>query len=203
MSLKKIDFVLAGICLTTLIVGCRRTEEVSPTAQTEPRPLLKIENTPLPESMRLKSDDESLRRHPAELVVERFLEAMFQGQEETVRSYLTATARRKGEKMGIPFSFRPNPSATFTLHGTAVKGDVGAYVQTTLEDVDDQGHRESAEIVWVVASTTEGWRVAGAAVSLFAGQEKTVLSFEDPGAAQQAIDEAIDRERQRKIARNH
>lgn len=128
--------------------------------------------------------------HAAELVVDRFLQAMLRGENKTLRSMLTPTARKQGEEKGIPFSPSPSPTASYSIRTTIPKENIGAYVVSTLTDIDEQGRRESAEIIWVVARTGEGWRIAGAAVALFEGQEKTVINFEDPDAARRAIAEA-------------
>jgi len=132
----------------------------------------------------------STSQHPAAVVVENFLTAILCGDNSTIRALLTPLARQKGDEKGIPFSPPASPTASFAVLKTTEQGEFGAYVYTDLADSDGQGGKESAEIIWVVAKTEEGWRVAGAAVSLFEGQDKTVINFEDPDAAQQAIADA-------------
>jgi hypothetical protein len=120
-------------------------------------------------------------------IVSKFMTAMFQGESQTVRALLTPTARQKGEEMGISFAPQTTHTASFTIDQTIPQGKQCAYVHTTLTDLNEQGEKESVEIIWIVAKHEEGWRISGAAVALFAGQDKTLLNFEDPVAAQHAI----------------
>lgn len=124
-------------------------------------------------------------------IVDRFLHAMLHGENETVRDLLTETARKKGAKYNVPFAPSASETASYRIEKTVPQGEIGAYVHSVLTDLDEHGRSESAEIVWIVAKTEAGWRIAGAAVSLFAGQEKTVINFEDPEAAQNAIAAAV------------
>ncbi len=141
----------------------------------------------------------------ADQVAFEFFRAVLDGNEETVRSLLTPRARQRGEEHGMPFSAKPSTTATFTLDRTEHRGELGAYVYSTLTDSDGQGGFARAEIVWLVTQTSEGWRIAGAAVVLFEGQEKTVLDFENPEAAREAIASAERREwdRRKKNAVGH
>ena len=130
---------------------------------------------------------------PDEMIVQvtrDFLTSMLQGNDEKLRSLLTPLARKKGQELGIPFSPPASDTATFTIDDVAMQGDQGAYVFSTLTDKNPRGVNESAEIIWVVAKTNEGWRIAGAAVSLFDGVAKTIINFEDPEAAKKAIADA-------------
>lgn len=139
---------------------------------------------------RLECPQPLVEEHPAREIVNLFMQALLRGENETVRNLLTPLARQKGREQRIPFTTPPSGTASFQLHGLTLHGSIGAYVQTTLTDLDEQGRTESAEIVWIVAKTNEGWRVAGAAVSLFDGQDKTIINFEDPEASQHAIAQA-------------
>jgi hypothetical protein len=126
-------------------------------------------------------------RYSATDIVSRFMTAMFQGESQTIRALLTPTARQKGEEMGIPFAPKTTHTASFTIDQTIPQGKNCTYVHTTLTDLNEKGEKESVEIVWIVAQKPEGWRISGAAVALFDGQDKTLLNFEDPEAAQNAI----------------
>lgn len=138
--------------------------------------------------------------HPAIKVCAEFLNALLDEDDTTLRELLTPLARMRNEDLGIPFSSSNNLNATFEMHGITLFDQHGAYVQSTLTNTDEQGEKESVEIVWIVAKTSNGWRIAGAATTLFDGQDKTVLNFEDPEAAKKAIAEAerLDLEHQRK-----
>lgn len=134
----------------------------------------------------------------AEDATRRFFHAVLAGDEATIRSLLTPEARRRADEQGIPFSPEPSRTASFTLDRAEYRDELGAYVYTTLTDRAPGTGPASTEIVWLVAKTTEGWRVAGAAMTLFDGQEKTVIDFEDPESARAAIAAAERREIERR-----
>jgi hypothetical protein len=120
-------------------------------------------------------------------IVSKFMTAMFQGESQTIRALLTPTARQKGKELGIHFAPQTTHTASFTIDQTIPQGENCVYVHTTLTDLNEKGEKESVEIIWIVAKNQEGWRISGAAVALFDGQDKTLLNFEDPEAAQNAI----------------
>lgn len=169
----------------------------------------KPENQPeAPKPPAVRSDSEATFTFPespfdpmtqgADQVAFDFFQAVLGGDEETIRSLLTPRARQRGEEQGIPFSAARSTTATFTLDRTEYRGEQGAYVYSTLTDSDSGGVPSRTEIVWLVAQTPEGWRIAGAATVLFEGQEKTVLDFEDPETTRQAIAAAEQRELDRR-----
>ena len=145
---------------------------------------------PAPETTSLNqkiAPGETTEFQDAEKVTRDFLSAMLRGDDAKLRSLLTPLARAKGEEQGIPFSPPASDTASFTINSIDTQGDQGAYVTSTLVDKNPDGENESAEIIWVVAKTNEGWRIAGAAVSLFEGMPPTIINFEDPEAAKKAI----------------
>jgi len=124
--------------------------------------------------------------------------AMLRGEDEKIRALLTPTARKVGEEQGVPFSPPASDTATFVIDETVASDDSTASVFTTLTDVDPvSGQKESSEIVWTVARTDEGWRVSRALVSLFEGQPRILINFEDPEATQKALVEAEAKEKQK------
>jgi hypothetical protein len=129
--------------------------------------------------------------HSATDVVSKFMAAMIRGESQTIRMLLTPLARQKGEEKGIPFASEASDTALFTIDKAVPQGENSIYVHTTLTDLNEKSEKESVEIVWIVTKNEEGWRVAGAAVSLLAGQDKTLINFEDPEAAQNAISLAV------------
>jgi hypothetical protein len=61
-----------------------------------------------------------------------------------------------------------------------------ARVSVKFSDSDDKGNRRTDEVVCVLHRVAEGWRVAGMAVPVFAGEPPMLLTFEDPaGMAEQ------------------
>lgn len=183
-----IRFVLGAMFLgyLVLLIGCGGTQSASSESSSPTEAVADVSTPP----------------HPAASTVHDFMTAMLRGEDEAIRSLLTPTARQKGEEKGIPFAPPASDTATFRVDRTTPQGENGAYVHTTLTDLDEMGRPESAEIIWIVALGSEGWRVAGAAVALFEGQEPTVINFEDPDAAQEAIAAAEAREAQRSASRD-
>ena len=193
IDMKKTRFpgIVSGwvLSVTLIIFGGCSGESTSP-PNTPPK-------VPTPPSTTQGETAASVPSHPSVVVVESFLKAMLRGEDEKIRSLLTPLARKKGEEQGIPFSPEASDTASFSVDQVTPQGEIGAYVHTTLTDTDETGRKEAAEIIWIVAKGEEGWRVAGAAVTLFEGQEKTVINFEEPDVAQQAIAAAERREQQR------
>ncbi len=126
---------------------------------------------------------------PTQTVVD-FMMAMIRGDDMKIRTLLTPTARKVGEEQGVPFAPPASGTSTFSIDKTVDETTDLASVYTTLTDTAPDGEKESAEIIWKVVKTSEGWRVSSAAVALFEGQPKTIIDFENPEATQRAIAEA-------------
>ena len=182
------SFQIVGVVFILVFSGCKEKETNSPPVPVHPS------NTANDSSAQAEPHPE----HPAADTARNFFEAIQQGDEVKIRSLLTPLARKKGEENSIPFSPNPSKTAYFTVDQAVPKGEIGAYVHSTLNDVNEQGQKESVEIIWIVARSEEGWRIAGAAVALFEGQEKTVINFEDPEAALKSIADAEQREVRRR-----
>ena len=176
--LSIIFFLLFAFC-----IGCGTKESPQPTA-----------SVPMEKSAAQPDASPS----PAAQTVSDFMTAMLRGEDEKIRALLTPTARKAGEEQGIPFSPPASDTATFTIDKTASSGDTVMLIATTLTDVDPaSGQKESAEIIWTVVLTEEGWRVSEALVALFEGQPPIRINFEDPEATQKALIEAETKERQK------
>ena len=169
--------------LLALCIGCGTKESSQPTVSVPME-----ESVPLPDVL----------PSPAAQTVSDFMTAMLRGEDETIRALLTPTARKAGEEQGVPFSPPASDTAAFTIDKTVPSGDSAMLITTTLTDVDPaSGQRESAEIVWTVVLTEEGWRISEALVALFEGQPPIRINFEDPEATQKALIDAETKERQK------
>ena len=171
--------------LVALCVGCGTKESTAPQpAVSEPvTPPALLSEAPL---------------HPAVQTVSGFMTAMLRGEDEKIRVLLTPAARKAGEEKGMPFSPPASDTATFVIDETAVSDDSTASVFTTFTDVNPvSGQKESAEIVWTVARTDEGWRVSRAFVSIYSDQPKVLVDFEDPETTKKALMEAEAKEKQK------
>ncbi len=107
----------------------------------------------------------------------RFLNAVRSGQDETVFEMMSPTARQICSRDKIP-SLPASDSAKFTIDEITLLGGDGAHVRTTMIDLDEQGEKVEESLVWALRSTSEGWRIAGVAFSLFEGFEPIVVNFE-------------------------
>lgn len=185
--------VVLLVVIPLFIVGCTKEEPAAP-----------VSVAPLPSKVDPLDRPKTLAVAPsATVIVTNFLEATLKGDHATLRTLLTPAARQKAMEKALPFAPQACETAKFTVDRAVPEGKIGAYVHSTLHNVDEMGRRESAEIVWIVALCEEGWRIAGAAVSLFEGQEKTVINFEDPEAALQAIADAEKKEIRRRREAEH
>ncbi len=106
-----------------------------------------------------------------------FLNAVRSGQDETVFKMMSPTARQICSRDKIP-SLPASDSAQFTIDEITLLGSDGAHVRTTMIDLDEQGEKVEESLVWALRSTSEGWRIAGVAFSLFEGYEPIVVNFE-------------------------
>ncbi|MGL4595618.1 MAG: hypothetical protein ACRCUY_12910 [Thermoguttaceae bacterium] len=169
---------------TLLLIGCGKSS--NRTAEMTNLPVSN-DNTQAKQS---SSNAEIDSTHPAMITVTQFMTAMVHGETQTLRSLLTPLARSKGDQYGIPFAPTASQTATFQIGRMVEHGENGVYVYTTLIERDIMGQLESADIIWCVSKVDKEWRIAGAAVALFEGQDKTVINFEDPVATQAALIEA-------------
>ncbi|MDR0705957.1 MAG: hypothetical protein LBF88_13375 [Planctomycetaceae bacterium] len=181
MYWRFLGMVVVGISL--LFGGCGRDNSLPPQ-------LVSVSSTATSTATPDTEHSDSSTLSSAADIVSTFMTALLQGESQTIRALLTPLARQKGEEMGIPFAPKTTHAASFTVDQTIPQGKNCTYVHTTLTDLNEKGEKESAEIIWIVAQNNDGWRIAGAAVALFDGQEKTLLNFEDPEAAQNAISAA-------------
>ena len=53
-------------------------------------------------------------------------------------------------------------------------------VKTTWTDLDERGQPQTDEIVWVVRREAQGWRIAGMAAVMVAGEDPIPFDFENP-----------------------
>ncbi|MDR2115114.1 MAG: hypothetical protein LBP87_01910 [Planctomycetaceae bacterium] len=164
-------FVGIFLLFVLLFGGCGGETVLSP----EPVAVFPATDTDLPETSDVAE------------IVSRFMTAILHGESQTIRTLLTPPARQKSEELGISFTPQTSRTASFTIDRIVPQGENCVYVHTTLTDLNEEAEKESAEIIWIMAKSAEGWRISGAAAEIFDGQDKTFLNFEDPEEAQNAI----------------
>jgi hypothetical protein len=116
---------------------------------------------------------------PAEAVHE-FLEAVRTGDDEKATMMLTPLARQKTAERGMEVAPQGSDTARFEVGKVEYLSDTGARVASTWSDLGGSSERRTDEIVWMLRRESEGWRIAGAAATVFEGEPPLLLNFEDP-----------------------
>jgi len=115
-------------------------------------------------------------------VISSFLTALRDGDEQTTAALLTSLARAETSRRNLTVRPPGAPSAEFKIGNVEYIGPQqdGAHVTSTWTEDDDAGNRIAYEVVWVMRHQTEGWRIAGLAANLTAGEPPVFLNFENP-----------------------
>lgn len=154
-----------------LLVGCNQ-QNAPETAENSGE---NVEVTPIQDPLALASVD-------PKTAVESFLAALRDGDKTLTSKLLTQKARQETRKHNLAIDPVGATGAKFevgeTIYITSEKR--GAHVESHWFDVDPQGKAVSYEIVWIMRRESGGWRVAGMATELFAGEPPLVLPFENP-----------------------
>lgn len=117
-----------------------------------------------------------------------FLDAVRRGDDETTAAMFTPTARDKVNALGIQVAPPGSDTAKFEVGKVELLADDGARVESQWSDVDADGNERTDQITLMVRKETHGWRVAGMAVMVFAGEPPLLLDFEKPDETRQKLD---------------
>jgi hypothetical protein len=111
-----------------------------------------------------------------------FLEAIRTGNDQLAAAMLTPVAREKTAEAKLYITPRGSATAKFQVgeieYVTPEKD--GAHVWSRWTDVDEEGHSNTDDLIWVLRKEAEGWRVAGTVMKIFPDQPPVVFNFEDP-----------------------
>lgn len=168
--------MLACVAVATLLNGCQQeSAEPESSAITGQNgsliaPVVDLNSTP--------------KQQPAadttpQQIVTQFLQALCQGDADAVTQLLTEKARVETKKHQLAVQ-PPGTAAAQYQVGKVELVEGGAYVNSIWSEPAADGNRQRYEIVWVLRSQTDGWRVAGMAARIDANRELTYLNFEDP-----------------------
>jgi hypothetical protein len=116
---------------------------------------------------------------PAEAVAE-FLEAVRTGNDEAAAKMLSAVTRQKTAALNYTVKPPASDNAKFAVGKVDYIGHDGARVASTWTDLDPDGQPKTDEAIWVLRHESNGWRIAGVAAQVFAGEPPLLLNFEDP-----------------------
>ncbi len=111
-------------------------------------------------------------------VVEAFLEALRDGNDEVAEALLTTIARRETKAHELPVRAPGSPSARYEI-GEVKHVQGGVHVNSIWSEFDRLGERSVFEIVWVLRHEPIGWRVAGMATAVNPAKPPIYLNFED------------------------
>jgi len=119
---------------------------------------------------------------PAAAVFE-FLEAVRTGNDAKATQMLSTVAREKTAALNR--SVRPSASDTarFQIGKVEYRAEDLAAVHCTWTDLDEKGEGgepQTDEAVWMARREPQGWRIAGAAFTVFPGEPPLLLNFEEP-----------------------
>ncbi len=168
--------MLACVALATLLNGCQQesAEPESPaiTGQNGSliAPVVDLNSTP-----KQQPDADTTPQQ----IVTQFLQALCQGDADAVTQLLTEKARVETKKHQLAVQ-PPGTAAAQYQVGKVELVEGGAYVNSVWSEPATDGNRQRYEIVWVLRSQTDGWRVAGMAARIDPNRELTYLNFEDP-----------------------
>lgn len=109
-----------------------------------------------------------------------FLEALRTGNDEKASKMLSATAREKTASLNRNVTPPASDTARFSVGKVDYVDDDGARVACTWTDIDEEGQPMTDQLILVLRREQDGWRVAGLAAEVFAGEPPLVLNFEDP-----------------------
>lgn len=128
----------------------------------------------------------------ADQVVSVFLNALRAGDKATTASLLTARAREETAKYNIDVDPQAAPNAQYAVRKAEIlpHHPDGAHVSSVWTEKYSDGE-VSYEIVWVLRRQADGWRVAGMAAELIAGQPLQFLDFENPEEMLRKREEAL------------
>jgi hypothetical protein len=168
---RKMHWLAISVLLTVLVSGCGKSAATDSSSTAS--------NATDSVAANAGSESEAAHDGPAAAARE-FLEALRTGNDERASKMLSAVARQKTAALNRNVTPPASDTAQFTVGKVDYVNDDGARVMCTWTDVDEQGQSKTDQAIWVLRREQEGWRVAGVAAEVFAGESPLFLNFEDP-----------------------
>lgn len=113
-------------------------------------------------------------------LVEKFLNAVREGDAKCAESCLTRKAAAEMQKAEMHVMPPGSPRATFAIGEAKTINMESVHVTSMWTDEVEGGEKKTYEITWILRSEARGWGVAGMKTSLFPDSPELVLNFEDP-----------------------
>ncbi len=117
-----------------------------------------------------------------------FLEAVRLGNDQQAEAMFTPLARQRVGELNIQVAPRGSDTASYKVGKVKYLEGGGARVQATWTDLGPDGQPRTDDMIWVLRKEQEGWRVAGMAATVFAGEPPLLLDFENPRETLQKLD---------------
>jgi hypothetical protein len=116
----------------------------------------------------------SPRLEPPCAAVAEFLEAVRVGDDTKAASMFTPAARTQVAQLGLQVAPKKSDTATFVVGDVEYLDGGGARVVATWTDMG-----KTDEMLWMLRSGSEGWRIAGMAAAVFPNEPPLLLNFEN------------------------
>ncbi|NLX99080.1 MAG: hypothetical protein GXY83_23310 [Rhodopirellula sp.] len=117
---------------------------------------------------------------PPAAATKEFLEAVRTGDDEKAAAMLTDLARTKTAEQQIQVAPRGSDTAKYEIGKVEMLTEGGARVAATWTDLDHTGQPQTNQMLWMLRKEDVGWRIAGIAAEVFAGEPPLLLDFEKP-----------------------
>lgn len=166
--------------LITLLIGCNQ-DSTTPISDANQTPLVEPVVQDLATIQPLPNTIAAISQEPKS-TVEAFLGALKAGDKLLTAQLLTLKAKEENAKHGRGVNPPGYETAQFEVQDVVylTSEKTGAHVTSFCIDTNQAGELQKFEIVWILRKQAKGWRVAGMATELFAGEPPLVLNFEDP-----------------------
>lgn len=178
------NWLLVLVLAVGAILGCNKSTTTPPTVNLSPQPEQGVAVPAGPRQVPTEATPDQ--------VVSVFLDAMRAGDASTVETLLTTKAREETRRHQMPVEPMAAPNAQFQVAAAQYlpMNPDGAHVQAQWVESDGTNNYTHT-VIWVLRRQTDGWRVAGFAIDLVAGQGPQFLNFEDPADMMKKYKEAL------------
>ena len=116
-----------------------------------------------------------------------FLEALRAGEDRRTEAMFTALARKRIQEEKIAVAPRGSDTAKFEIGKVEYLDADGARVACKCADLDADGEKHTDEMTVMVRKESDGWRIAGMALTVFDGEPPVLLNFEEPKEVQEKL----------------
>lgn len=189
--------ILPGLLLLALVVGCGPSSSPSGPAAPAPAappaaPSEKPAAPPATDGTQATTPAATLQaasQDPAAAVRE-FLEAIRTGNDKRAEQMLTKLALENLSKQQMNVAPPGSDTAKYEIGKVEMLAQDAARVAATWTDYNEKQQLKSDPMLWMLRKGSEGWRIMGAAVEIFPGENPLLLDFERPEETRQKVQQA-------------